>query len=258
VTTRIGGAKGFYYGPFRTRAAAEQFENQALDLFQIRRCQEDLAPSLEHPGCIYGEMNMCLRPCQQAVGAEEYHSEVDRVVEFLATGGGSLLEAAGAARDRLSEELNFEEAARQHKRIEKIQQVLRMRDDLAAGIESLCGVAVAGSAAPHAVELWFFVEGAWQDPLRISFEVVEGKTVSLDHRLREAVAALEPRRPALQERQEHLALLARWYYSSWRDGEWIPFESWDRIPYRKLVRAISHVASPNSETARAPATSEKS
>jgi len=101
---------------------------------------------------------------------------------------------------------------------------------------------VAASAASSAVELWFFCQGSWQAPRRVSFEVVEGKTISLDQRLREAVASLCPRKPSLVEKQEQLALLARWYYSSWRDGEWIPLEGLDRIPYRKLVRAVSRVA----------------
>jgi ABC-type lipoprotein release transport system permease subunit len=52
-----------------------QFQSQFLDLFQMRRCEENLAPSPSHPGCVYGEMNMCLRPCQQAVTPEEYASE---------------------------------------------------------------------------------------------------------------------------------------------------------------------------------------
>jgi len=46
----------------------------------------------------------------------------------------------------------------------------------------------------------------------------------------------------MRQRQEYLAILARWYYSTWRDGEWFPFDSQDNIPYRKLVHAISRVA----------------
>src|SRR5579864_7069353 len=130
VTTRLGGGQALYYGPFRTRAAAELFENQFLDLFQIRRCQENLEPGPQHPGCIYGEMNMCLRPCQQAVSREEYLSEVARVEEFLAGDGAALLSVTAAARDRLSDELDFEAAARQHKRLERIEEVLALRDDL--------------------------------------------------------------------------------------------------------------------------------
>ncbi len=248
VTARLGGGRSLYFGPFRTRASAEQFASQALDLFQVRRCQEDLDPRPEHPGCIYGEMNLCLRPCQQAVSAGEYASEVQRLVRFLESEGRSLEEPLAASRDRLSEELDFEAAARQHKQFEKVQQVLRLRDDLVWEAGSLCGVAVTASVAAGAVELWFVLGGGWQAPLRFGFEAVEGKTVSLDHRLREVVAGLAPRKLPARERQEHLALLARWYYSSWRDGEWLPFDALDRVPYRKLVRAISRVAAPALES----------
>jgi excinuclease UvrABC nuclease subunit len=87
VSTRFSGAAGFWYGPFPTRAAAEAFQSGLLDLFQLRRCTEDLLPSPEHPGCIYGEMNLCLRPCQAVVGEAEYASEVARVVGFLSSQG---------------------------------------------------------------------------------------------------------------------------------------------------------------------------
>ena len=68
VTMKIGGAAGQYYGPFRSRGSAEEFDHQFLDLFQLRHCLEDLSPAEDHPGCMYGEMGMCLRPCQQVVG----------------------------------------------------------------------------------------------------------------------------------------------------------------------------------------------
>jgi hypothetical protein len=52
---------------------------------------------------------------------------------------------------------------------------------------------------------------------------------------------LDPRR-----RQEHLALLARWYYSSWREGEWLAFDAPEKLPFRRLVRLISRVAGTRS------------
>jgi excinuclease UvrABC nuclease subunit len=242
ITTHLGRARAVYVGPFRTRASAELFESQFLDLFQMRRCQEDLVPSPAHPGCIYGEMGMCLRPCQQVVNVEEYGHEVSRVIEFLRSEGRSLVDVATATRDRFSADLDFEQAARQHKRIEKIQEVLALRDDLVRDIDGLNGVAVTASVEPQAVELWFVLQGAWQPPLRITFEVVEGKPVSLDQKLREGVSTLAPAAQSMRERQEYLALLARWYYSSWRDGEWFAFDSLEHLPYRKLVHAISRVA----------------
>ncbi len=242
LTTHLGRAPALYCGPFRSRASAEKFESQFLDLFQMRRCQDDLAPSPEHAGCIYGEMGMCLRPCQQVVGRDEYLHEVGRVAEFLKTGGHSMLDVIGHARDQYSEEMMFEEAARQHKRFEKVQEVLRLQDELVREIGSLNGVAITQSAMPNAVELWIIREGQWQTPQRLSFEVQEGKPVSLDGKLREIFGGLGLRQLSMRERQEYLALLARWYYSSWRDGEWLPVENFENLPYRKFVHAISRVA----------------
>ncbi len=241
VTTRLAGSKGVWYGPFRNRARAEQFEAQLLGLFQIRRCQEDLAPSPDHPGCIYGEMNMCLRPCQQVVGREEYASEVRRLAQFLSTGGRSLAEAFARAREQLSAEMRYEEAARMHKQLEAVERVIHSGDELAAEIDRLNGVAVTRSVEPGAVELWFLLGGCWLAPVR--FRVADpGCNESLDSRLRAIAARLSLPRLGVREREEHLALLARWYYSSFRDGEWLGFPSLDQLPYRKLVRAISRVA----------------
>jgi excinuclease ABC subunit C len=242
LTTHLTRSGGLYFGPFRSRASAERFESQCLDLFQMRRCQEDLKPSPDHPGCMYGEMGMCLRPCQEVVGPAEYGHEVTRVVEFLRTGGHSLLDSIGRSRERLSEEMRFEEAARQHKRYEKVAEVLKLRDELAHDVDRLEGVAITRSVAPDAVELWLVREGNLLEPRRFSFEVQEGKTISMDRRLRETIAGADPPRVTVRERQEYLALLARWYYSSWRDGEWLDFETADEVPYRKLVNAISRVA----------------
>ena len=242
ITTHLTRTGGLYFGPFRSRASAEKFEGQFLDLFQMRRCQEDLAPSPEHPGCIYGEMGMCLRPCQLVVGPAEYAHEVARLVEFLRTDGRSLADAIAHSRDRLSEEMLFEEAARQHKRLEKVEDVLKLRDELARDVDRLNGVAITPSLAPFAVEMWFLREGNWQHPQRFGFEVREGKPVSLDHSLRETFAQVTPRKLGLRERQEYLALLARWCYSSWREGEWLSFAAYDDIHYRKLVNAVSRVS----------------
>ena len=246
VTTRVGGGRGLYFGPFRSRAAAEKFEGESLDLFQIRRCQENLAPRPDHPGCIYGEMGTCLRPCQQVVNQSEYASEVARMEKFLVTGGSSLLDSISAARDRWSEELQFEEAARQHKRHERVEQVLALRDELVNDAGSLHGVAITPSTNPGAVTLWYMMQGLWTDPVEFSLTPVDGAMVSLDQRLRDDIANLVTPRGSLTDRQEHIAILSGWFYSSWCDGEWLAFPDAKRIPYRKLVNAVARVAKTTS------------
>jgi hypothetical protein len=242
VTTRLSGSGALHFGPFRSRAIAERFEQEVLDLFQVRRCPEDLDPAPGHPGCIYGEMMRCLRPCQQRVSEQEYASEARRLVQFLETAGASLLEAAAHARDRFCQELDFEQAARQHQRCQRIEQALRLREDLAAPLPSLHGAAVLPAAAPGAVVLRFLLGGVWLPEIRFSVAPAAGPMVPLDRRLRELVASLEPPRVTLKERQEHLAVLARWFFSSWRDGDWFSFDARENLPYRRLVRAISAAA----------------
>lgn len=238
VTSRIGVSDSVHFGPFRSRAAAELFESELLDQFQMRRCQEDLAPRPDHPGCIYGEMNMCLRPCQQAVGEPEYRDEAERVADFLRHNGRNLLQSVESARDLFSEEMDFEAAARQHKRLDRIGQMLTQAGGLACDIDRLFGVAITPAASAGAVKLWFVCKGSWQEP--VEFPLIAGE--SLDRRLRESVASLAPVHAPRQDRQEHLALLARWHYSTWRDGGWVQFESLTHLPYRKVVRAISALA----------------
>jgi len=123
-----------------------------------------------------------------------------------------------------------------------VQEVLKLRDELARDVDRLNGVAITRSLVPQAVEMWFVREGNWQEPQRFGFEVQEGKPVSLDRKLRETFAAVPAAKLSIRDRQEYLALLARWYYSTWREGEWIPFDSYGDIPYRKLVNAVSRVA----------------
>jgi excinuclease UvrABC nuclease subunit len=245
VTTRVTGGKGLYYGPFRTRVAAEHFDSQFLDLFQIRRCEENLEPRADHPGCIYGEMNMCLRPCQMVVSATQYSNEVARVEQFLTTGGTSLLETIGHQRQRFSEELDFEEAARQHKRYERVQQILGLRDELVSDVDQLCGVAVAPAADYGKMNLWFVRRGFWHGPFEFPLSQQGDQIVSMDSRLRHLVARVPAKDPSgTGVRQEHLALLARWFYSTWRDGEWVPCASLEELPFRKIVNAIGRVAKP--------------
>ena len=242
VTAHLGRTKAVYFGPFRNRATATRFESEFLDLFQLRRCQEDLAPRPDHPGCIYGEMGRCLRPCQQAVGIEEYRAEADRVTEFLRTDGRSLAAPAENARERLSAEMDFEGAALMHRRCQQIQEVLGLRDELARDVDRLNAITVTRAVSPNTVELGWLRQGSWQGFSELEFAQADGTSVSLDARLRELASGVSHDAAPRVERMEHLAVLARWLYSDWCDGELLVVDDWSKIPYRRLVNAVSRIA----------------
>ena len=248
ITTKLTGRRALFFGPFVNRASAERFEEAFLDLYKIRRCQENLEPQPTHPGCIYGEMDMCLRPCQARATIEEYRAEVGKVLEFLETGGQSLIREVEEAREQSSRALEFEEAARRHQRLEKVRSALKLRDELARDVDRLFGVVIQPSVAhqpdtEQAVELWLIYKGFLQPSLRFPLSAPDGRPVSLDRRLREAFDEAPTHSGHVQERSDHLALLSRWHQSSWRKGELVLFDGLDRVPYRRVVNAISRVAS---------------
>src|SRR6266550_7902446 len=119
ATRRIS-ANGFYFGPFPSRRAADAFASGFLDLFKIRRCQIKIRRDPTFPGCLYSEMKMCLAPCFAGCTKEDYDVEVQKLVQFLDSSGGSLRNSLEQERETASEQLDFERAATLHKKIEKL------------------------------------------------------------------------------------------------------------------------------------------
>jgi len=232
------------YGPFFSRDLAQIHEQELEGLFQVRRCTETLAPAPEHPGCIYGEMNQCLRPCQCAVSREEYAHEVLRLDEFLATNGKTTTAALTTARERASLEMDFEQAAQLHKRLEKVSSAAASRDGVIAPLAKFNGVALTRGIVEQECRLWPMQAGYWQNPVILQFNIMEPGARSLDQELREklATALAVPTTPPDAKRVEHLAVFSRWYYSSWRDGHWFPFSKIEDLNYRRLVREISNLS----------------
>src|SRR5258705_11539749 len=98
---------GAYYGPFASRRSAQAFAERILDLFKVRRCQIKIRRDPTFPGCIYSEMKMCLAPCFAGCGKEEYDVEVQRLVRFLETSGGSMGASIEAKREKANGQPNF-------------------------------------------------------------------------------------------------------------------------------------------------------
>jgi hypothetical protein len=230
------------WGPFPSRDAAEWYGEEVSGLFQLRRCVEVLSPHPEHPGCIYGEMNQCLRPCQARVSSDEYQSEAVRVREFLADNGRSTMAALSEARDRASEAMDFEQAALIHKRIEKVQAAISARDKAVSELHEFHGVAVTRGSTDQEFKLWPMWQGLWQDPVVLDFAPTGDRRIPLDLEIRERLT--ESLANPVQDRKasEDLAIFSRWYFSSWRDGEWFPFRTQKDLNYRRLVRELSKMS----------------
>ncbi|HEY1253443.1 MAG TPA: excinuclease ABC subunit C [Terracidiphilus sp.] len=156
------------YGPFPSRAAAERFAEEALKLFLLRRCTEELTPRPDHPGCVYSEMKMCLAPCYQGCTDERYAEEASAVERFLATRGESRLVQLRSERDTASANLKFEDAAAVHAQVQRVESVRTLASDLVRPLAELRAVILQTSSIPGEVAVFLYENSRLSGPQSIS------------------------------------------------------------------------------------------
>lgn len=276
------------FGPFASRLSAERYREAVEELFVIRRCFMELAPSPDDPGCIYGEMHKCMAPCQARCTDEEYGTEAERALQFLKTNGASRIRELEAERDTASAEMLFEDAAAAHARILKVKSVAALADDLVRSLDELRMVLLVPHADSRAdeprVQVFLFAEGClrgpeivsllgvrlakeqnevgsslFAQPMMISAVPLEAEpgtasatiAESAEERLLAAIARLEDGGAAgdTTELGDYLAMLRRWYYRPEKQREGAAFfRERDAWPVRRMVRAAAKLAAPPPAT----------
>jgi excinuclease ABC subunit C len=156
------------YGPFASRAAAERYAEEALKLFLLRRCTDDLAPDPSHPGCVYSEMKMCLAPCYKGCTDERYATEAAAVQDFLATRGESRLVVLRSERDEASARMEFETAAEIHAQVQRVEAVHALAPELVHPMNQLRAVVLQPSANLDEVAVFLFDRGRLRGPVGFS------------------------------------------------------------------------------------------
>jgi len=243
-------AGGSYYGPFPSRRAAEAFAERILDFFKVRRCQIKIRRDPTFPGCIYSEMKMCLAPCFSGCTKEEYDVEVNRLVEFLETSGGSLRIAFEQERERASEQLDFERARTMHKRVERLDEVLRGRPEITRRIQDLRAVILQRAAEEQTIGVFAVDGGRLAEPSFVRFGEIASQPGSAEQIFRDYLESAP--HVANGDLAEDVSLVSRWFYSKPREGE-IFFREKD-WPYRRILRACSRLlARAEGEPAKSPA-----
>jgi hypothetical protein len=159
---------GWAFGPFQSRAAAERFADEALKLFLLRRCTEELEPNPSHPGCVYSEMKMCLAPCYKGCTDERYAEEAASVEQFVATRGESRLVQLRTQRDTASMNLQFESAAALHSQVQRVESVRALASELVRPLSQLRAVVLQASANPVEVAVFLYENGRLSGPAGFS------------------------------------------------------------------------------------------
>ncbi len=190
---------------------------------------------------------MCLAPCFKGCTDEEYSAETERVRNYFDTSGRSLVHILSAERDAASTNLEFEQAAALHAKLEKLNGVRAQVDEIVRPIGSLRGLIVQPSSEPESVKLFKIEAGMMSGPvvlhlgIRQTVDDVKSST-SMEARIAEALAqALDIRPHSAAEWMEHLSLLKRWYYRTSKTGEVFFAGEKGDLPMRRIVRGVSRV-----------------
>ena len=262
------------FGPFPSRSLAERWLESMLNLFLLRRCQEDLHPDPSHPGCIYSELKKCLAPCFQGCTAERYSQEAAAVHAFLTTRGQSLLAQFTAERDAASEALDFEKAAELHAKVTAVEEVIAAMPEAVHPLTQLTGVILQPSPQPESVAIFLLEAGQLAGPALFSTHgmrhpneqsgssslfahptmlaptpLAEGPVTTsrdeLETRLEAALATLRQslQRPSSGLIADHVSLYRRWFYrpATKRTGELTLTPPGGTLPAKAVLRAVSRV-----------------
>ena len=155
-------------------------------------------------------------------------------------------------REKASAQLDFERAAALHKKVEKLDEVLRGRPELTRRIQDLDAVILQRASEEQTIGAYGVRGGRLAEPFFLRFAEIASQPRSAEQIFRDYLEE-----PSRQDRKrflaphemtgkddlgEHLWLVARWYYSNPREGE-IFFHEKD-WPYRRILRACSRLLAP--------------
>lgn len=121
---RIDSDNAEYIGPYTSNFSVKQAVEETLRIFKLPRC------SKKFPGeygksrpCLNGFMGICCAPCAGRITQEEYVRNIEDAVSFLKGGSVKAVREMQEQMQVLSENLQFEEAAKLRDRIKAIKNL---------------------------------------------------------------------------------------------------------------------------------------
>lgn len=101
---------GTYFGPFRSRDAADDAALTLYDAFSLRRCTTRLSPRKVSAACALAEMGRCVAPCRLGDGADRYPAITDAVTSSWLADARPVLRSVRVRMRKLVAQERYEEA----------------------------------------------------------------------------------------------------------------------------------------------------
>ncbi len=113
-----------YVGPYISGFSVKQAVEETLKIFKLPRCSKQFPRDYgKSRQCLNGFMGLCSAPCAARITREEYVNNVKDAVSFLKGGSQATVREMTQQMNELSENLQFEEAAKLRDRIKAIRHL---------------------------------------------------------------------------------------------------------------------------------------
>lgn len=113
-----------YIGPYTSNFSVKQAVEETLKIFKLPRCNKKFPKDYgKSRPCLNGFMGICSAPCAGRIKQEEYANNVEDAIAFLKGGSVKAVRQMQEQMLELSENLQFEEAAKLRDRIRAIKNL---------------------------------------------------------------------------------------------------------------------------------------
>lgn len=132
ICNEVDNDNATYYGPFKNYSLVNTLLTIIDKKFQLRKCEVNLDNSNTKP-CFYADIERCIAPCKESCTPEDYALEVAKVKEYLSNFKNGVLTDLEKEMVKLSDDLDFENAAKMRDQIEEIKKVMSAKPEENAG-----------------------------------------------------------------------------------------------------------------------------
>jgi excinuclease ABC subunit C len=114
--------KGDYFGPFASAYSVNKTLNTLQKAFLLRSCSDSVYESRTRP-CMLHQIRRCSAPCTGLISLDDYAGLVGQAEDFLRGKSRSVMKTMAQEMQALSDEMEFERAARLRDRIRALASV---------------------------------------------------------------------------------------------------------------------------------------
>lgn len=155
--------KSKYFGPYTSGQAVRDVIDLINKICNLRTCNKNLSEvsegNVQGRYCLNYHIGQCCGPCQGKVSKEDYDKRVAKAVDFLNGNFGEIVRELKAKMNELSENLEFEEAAKYRDLLKSVEAISEKQkiEDAALDDKDIVGLAIEGDDA--VVQVFFVRAG---------------------------------------------------------------------------------------------------